>query len=67
MCVGTLRDQVLYPDTKEDMERKGWTDADLAKLMALVKLTHLTERKGGWNAERDDWVDRLSGGEKQRY
>jgi len=36
MTLGTLRDQVTYPDTVEDQRRKGHTDAELAEFLNKV-------------------------------
>ncbi|XP_028166715.1 ATP-binding cassette sub-family D member 3-like [Ostrinia furnacalis] len=65
MTLGTLRDQVIYPQTREEMVRRGRTDAQLTKFLELVQLAYLSARDGGWDAV-EDWMDVLSGGEKQR-
>ena len=47
MTLGTLRDQVIYPDTIGDMKRKGWTDETLEGILERVFLKYVVEREGG--------------------
>uniref|UniRef100_A0A8C4RCP6 ATP binding cassette subfamily D member 2 n=1 Tax=Eptatretus burgeri TaxID=7764 RepID=A0A8C4RCP6_EPTBU len=65
MAIGTLRNQVIYPNSPAAMEARGFGDCDLDAIMAIVDLQNVVTREGGWDAERD-WKDVLSGGEKQR-
>jgi ABC-type uncharacterized transport system fused permease/ATPase subunit len=47
------------------MKRKKLKDNDLLDLLKIVKLDYLVEREGGFNSVKE-WIDVLSGGEKQR-
>ena len=47
MTIGTLREQVIYPDTISDMRKKGVTDNDLKKILETVHLYHVVIREGG--------------------
>lgn len=65
LSLGTLRDQIIYPDTVEEMHAKGVTDEDLFDILNIVQIQNIVEREGGWNVKRE-WRDALSGGDKQR-
>ena len=59
--MGTLRDQIIYPESSSSNCR----DEELLELLKIVHLEYLVEREGGWDSIRD-WQDVLSGGEKQK-
>ncbi|KAJ1918925.1 ATP-binding cassette long-chain fatty acid transporter pxa2 [Mycoemilia scoparia] len=65
LSVGTLRDQIIYPNNKAEMEEKGVTDDQLLDILKVVQLGDIVEREGGWDAKKE-WKDALSGGDKQR-
>ncbi|KAM3726809.1 ATP-binding cassette sub-family D member [Dirofilaria immitis] len=65
MTFGSLREQIIYPDTLVDMRRKGITDSTLMEILKTVHLSDIVEREGGFESEHE-WIDVLSGGEKQR-
>jgi vitamin B12/bleomycin/antimicrobial peptide transport system ATP-binding/permease protein len=60
MILGTLRDQLLYPNTDAEV-----ADDRLRAVLVQVNLPDLEERQGGFNAKRD-WSEVLSLGEQQR-
>ncbi|KAI0109032.1 ABC transporter transmembrane region 2-domain-containing protein [Nemania sp. FL0031] len=65
LSIGTLRDQVIYPDGELDMRLKRKNEGDLKRALDAAKLGYLPDREGGWDT-RKEWKDVLSGGEKQR-
>ncbi|GMF46805.1 unnamed protein product [Phytophthora fragariaefolia] len=65
LTLGTLRDQIIYPHSLEDMQASERTDEDLMHFLEKVQLGYLVDREGGWDVIHD-WADVLSGGEKQR-
>ena len=62
---GTLRQQVIYPDSLRHMRAKGVTDGDLLKYLEAVEIGHVVDRPKGWDAE-DEWPSVLSMGLQQR-
>lgn len=65
MTLGSLRDQLTYPHSGAEAKRRGATDDILETHLNRVQLGYLLEREGGLDAVAD-WLDVLSGGEKQR-
>lgn len=60
MILGTLREQLIYPNAKVDL-----SDEELYQVIHRVNLSDLAERFGGFEVEQD-WSDLLSLGEQQR-
>eukprot|EP01126_Amoeba_proteus_P025979 TRINITY_DN2579_c0_g1_i1.p1 TRINITY_DN2579_c0_g1~~TRINITY_DN2579_c0_g1_i1.p1 ORF type:complete len:728 (+),score=116.45 TRINITY_DN2579_c0_g1_i1:75-2186(+) len=65
LVLGTLRDQIIYPHTTEDMKSLGVTDADLKQLLAIVDPQQKITTDWDWDEVRD-WFYAFSGGQKQR-
>lgn len=64
LTTGTLRQQIIYPHSEEQMRQRGVDDEKLLKLIDEVEMRYLVEREG-WNKEQD-WNETLSQGEQQR-
>ncbi|KAI9158565.1 ATP-binding cassette sub-family D member [Paramyrothecium foliicola] len=63
---GSLRQQIIYPDSLRQMRARGVTDADLLGILSILGLEHLVNLYDeGWDAEAE-WRDVLSGGLQQR-
>ena len=64
MSIGSLKEQIIYPDTLEDMMEKSISEEKLREILRMVSLEHIVNRDTF--DEVRDWKDTLSGGEKQR-
>lgn len=64
MSIGSLKEQIIYPDSIEDMCSKDITEEKLHEILKMVSLEHIAARDSF--DEVRDWKDTLSGGEKQR-
>lgn len=60
MILGTLRDQMLYPNMNSEVE-----DSQLSQILIQVNLPDLEQTHGGFNTEQN-WAELLSLGEQQR-
>ncbi|MEG3954975.1 ABC transporter ATP-binding protein/permease [Microcoleus sp. herbarium2] len=60
MILGSLRSQLLYPNTSSEVDEE-----KLRRVLASVNLADLPDRLGGFDADLD-WAEILSLGEQQR-
>jgi len=65
LVMGTLRDQLIYPDSKAQMLEKGVSDEDLMQLLGLVDPPGIILDRWTFDTEAN-WSLTLSGGQKQR-
>jgi len=65
LVLGSLRDQIIYPHSREDMIANGVTDDDLSKLLQVVDPENKILRTWRFDEVRD-WFSLFSGGQKQR-
>ena len=63
MPFGTLREQLIYPFTQEELKDIKDLDYRLGELMEVVGIKYVVSREGGWDSV-NEWNDVLSGGEK---
>ncbi|OLL21757.1 ATP-binding cassette sub-family D member 2 [Neolecta irregularis DAH-3] len=66
LSIGTLREQIIYPQSHHEMVTSGKTDEDLMEILRIVRLEYLPGREGGLDAKQNNWGAVFSGGEKQR-
>lgn len=62
---GTLRDQIIYPDSLYEFRKKKATDADLLKILSTLEIDSVVSRFGDLDAV-DEWRDVFSVGLQQR-
>jgi len=65
LVLGTLRDQVIYPHSYQDMRDQNITDEDLEKLLSIVDPKGYIRKSWNWDDQKD-WFHAFSGGQKQR-
>ena len=62
---GTLRDQIIYPDSLYEFRDKSTTDQDLVEMLSVLEIEGIVDRPHGWDAV-EDWPTVFSGGLQQR-
>lgn len=64
-ALGTLRDQIIYPEAPNATDSKNYSDEQLMGLLRRVNIDYIVEREGGFDLVKN-WDDILSLGEQQR-
>ena len=62
---GTLRDQIIYPDSLSDFRGKKGSEVELLEILKILEIDSVVQRKHGWDAV-EEWRDVFSGGLQQR-
>jgi ATP-binding cassette subfamily D (ALD) long-chain fatty acid import protein len=62
---GTLRDQIIYPDSLSDFRGKHGSEDELFEILKILEIDSVVQRKHGWDAV-EEWRDVFSGGLQQR-
>ncbi|KPI41275.1 ATP-binding cassette sub-family D member 2 [Cyphellophora attinorum] len=62
---GTLRDQIIYPDSLYEFRSKSKSDAELLDILKILEIDSVVQRPNGWDSV-EEWRDVFSGGLQQR-
>ncbi|KAK6385605.1 ATP-binding cassette long-chain fatty acid transporter pxa2 [Exophiala oligosperma] len=62
---GTLRDQIIYPDTLYEFRAKNGSEEALREILVILEIESILNRPNGWDAV-EEWRDVFSGGLQQR-
>ncbi|EXJ70825.1 ATP-binding cassette, subfamily D (ALD), member 2 [Cladophialophora psammophila CBS 110553] len=62
---GTLRDQIIYPDTLREFRAKHGSEEQLGQILSILEIESIVNRPNGWDAV-EEWRDVFSGGLQQR-
>ncbi|RMZ89653.1 hypothetical protein DV736_g3113, partial [Chaetothyriales sp. CBS 134916] len=62
---GTLRDQIIYPDSLYEFRAKHGSEAELLEILKILEIDSVVDRPNGWDSV-EEWRDVFSGGLQQR-
>lgn len=62
---GTLRDQIIYPDSLYEFRAKHGSEDELREILKILEIDSVIDRPNGWDSV-EEWRDVFSGGLQQR-
>ncbi|RMZ78852.1 hypothetical protein DV738_g3701, partial [Chaetothyriales sp. CBS 135597] len=62
---GTLRDQIIYPDSLYEFRAKHRSESELLDILKILEIDSVVDRPNGWDSI-EEWRDVFSGGLQQR-